>query len=69
LVDVFIKIISTFDAYFTYLCRFLGFPGSLKFFISLFAVKNSIILAKHQWLTPVLLGPWEAEIGRTEVQG
>jgi hypothetical protein len=25
--------------------------------------------ARHQWLMPVILAPWETEIGRIEIQG
>jgi hypothetical protein len=28
-----------------------------------------VMIARHQWLTPVILPTWEAEIGRAEVRG
>jgi hypothetical protein len=39
------------------------------YLMNIFKYQKMFIEAWHQWLTPVILATWEAEIGRIMVQG
>jgi hypothetical protein len=38
-------------------------------FLTLKNILKICFEARYQWLTPIILTPWEAEIGRIEVRG
>jgi hypothetical protein len=43
--------------------------SNFEFSFQNLCIKKMLRLAGHQWLIPAILGTWEAEIWRIEVQG